>query len=118
VVWSWQQVMLAAGLRRQLARRDLPDPTRRRLADAERAFWRVIEAELGQRAGELWSWKVEGGRIVRIPFGSAEGHQDESNAAQLWSTVYLAVKPPPAGRRATPAAARRRTPAGDPTQST
>ena len=37
---------------------------------------------------------VENGTIVYLPFGQARGHRDESNAVQLWSTVYLAVKPP------------------------
>lgn len=34
VIWSWQQALLAAGLDRQLARRDLAEPERRALTDA------------------------------------------------------------------------------------
>ncbi|HUS67478.1 MAG TPA: hypothetical protein VMZ28_23235 [Kofleriaceae bacterium] len=94
VVWSWQQAMLAAGLRRQLQRTDLPHATRQRLTDAERALWAAIGAMRDQAAGELWSFKVEGGKIVYLPFGQARGHLDESNAVQIWSTVYLAVRPP------------------------
>ena len=29
-----------------------------------------------------------------VPFGAGRQDVDESNAAQLWSTVYLAVRPP------------------------
>jgi hypothetical protein len=29
-----------------------------------------------------------------VPFGQGGGHVDESNAAQLWSTVFLGVKRP------------------------
>ena len=94
VVWSWQQAMLAAGLRRQLQRTDLPRPTRQRLSDAERALWDVIGATRELAAGELWSFKIEDGTIAYLPFGQARGHLDESNAVQLWSTVYLAVRPP------------------------
>jgi cytochrome b involved in lipid metabolism len=35
------------------------------------------------------------------PFGQNRGDADESNAAQLWSTVYLAVRRP--GAEALPA---------------
>jgi glycogen debranching enzyme len=92
VVWSWQQAMLASGLKRQLARADLPAPTRAALRDAERALWQGILAMQERSSGELWSWQPEDGRPALAPWESAEG--DEACAAQLWSTVYLAVKPP------------------------
>ena len=95
VVWSWQQAMLAAGLARQLARRDLDAITRNRLQSAQERLWAAIKEMRAQAAGELWSFVVRNGRIVYLPFGEASGHKDESNAAQLWSTVYLAVRPPP-----------------------
>lgn len=95
VVWSWQQALMAAGLKRQLARTDLPDATRANLTAAERALWAVITALQAQSAGELWSWTPQGGTEVLTPYGQAKSHADESNAAQLWSTVYLAVQPPP-----------------------
>jgi hypothetical protein len=114
VVWSWQQAMLAAGLQRQLSRNRLPrvvpqppaqlgehlrrdriDPiTLQALSTAEKALWGGIQAMRAQAAGELWSFQVQGGKITLLPFGQARGHKDESNAAQLWSTVYLAVRPP------------------------
>lgn len=94
VVWSWQQALLAAGLKRQLARTDLPAATRGRLAAAEKALWDVITTMQAQSVGELWTWEPRDGHEVFAPFGQSAGHADESNAAQLWSTVYLAVQPP------------------------
>ncbi len=95
VVWSWQQAMLAAGLARQLRRADLPEATRERVASAERALWAVIEETAAMSTTELWSFRVEDGGMRLVPFGQESGcpHADESNAAQLWSTVYLAVRP-------------------------
>ena len=94
VVWSWQQALLAAGLERQLARRDLPAATRAVLARTQATLWRAIEATRATRSSELWSWTWRDGHYQVVPFGAGRGDVDESNAAQLWSTVYLAVRPP------------------------
>jgi len=94
VVWSWKQAMLAAGLRRQLGRADLPESTRLALQQAEESLWEVIRAAEAMRASELWTWAVEDGWFKLVPFGAEGAHQDESNAAQLWSTTYLSL---PAG---------------------
>jgi hypothetical protein len=94
VVWSWQQAMLAAGLRRQLARVDLGDRVRATLEAAEGALWEVIRASAPHHGSELWSWGIAGGWFERVAFGAGRGHHDESNPVQLWSTVYLAVKQP------------------------
>jgi hypothetical protein len=96
VVWSWQQALLAAGLARQLQRNDLPDTTHTHLRDAQRRLWQAIDATGTMRTSELWSWAYADGRYRAVPFGQSSGDADESNAAQLWSTVYLAI-PPPAG---------------------
>lgn len=96
VVWSWQQALLASGLRRQLRRDDLAASTRAALREAECKLWRTIGAAEEVRAGELWSWEAEAGRPVYRPFGFNLADVDESNAIQLWSTVYLAVRPPTA----------------------
>lgn len=93
VVWSWQQALLAAGLRRQLARGDLSTATRDALVAAEARLWRAIAAMQARSTGELWSWEPRDGRAAFVPYGLARSHADESNAAQLWSTVYLAVRP-------------------------
>lgn len=94
VVWSWQQALFAAGLERQLARRDLPASTRTVLTDAQAKLWRAIQATRATQSSELWSWAYEDGRYRVVPFGAGKQDVDESNAAQLWSTVYLAVQPP------------------------
>jgi hypothetical protein len=94
VVWSWQQAMLAAGLRRQLEREDLGARTRAALASAEEALWEVIRAAEPHRTSELWSWGIADGCVEQVAFGAARGHRDESNPVQLWSTVYLAVRAP------------------------
>ncbi|MEH3046318.1 hypothetical protein [Sphingomonas adhaesiva] len=94
VVWSWQQALFAAGLERQLARRDLPASTRTVLTRAQATLWRAIQATRATQSSELWSWAFEGGRYKVVAFGAGKQDVDESNAAQLWSTVYLAVQPP------------------------
>jgi hypothetical protein len=94
VVWPWQQAMMAAGLKRQLAREDLPAATREKLLALERALWTVIGAGHDVKTAELWSWEYREGAYHAAAYGQGAGHLTESNAAQLWSTVYLAVQPP------------------------
>ncbi|HEY5971492.1 MAG TPA: hypothetical protein VIT22_05880 [Pseudoxanthomonas sp.] len=96
VVWSWQQAMLAAGLDRQLARTDLPVDARDSLRDASVQLWRAIGTTSAVQTSELWSWSYADGRYRVEPFGARRTDEDESNAAQLWSTVFLALTPPPA----------------------
>jgi glycogen debranching enzyme len=93
VVWSWQQALFAAGLARQLERRDLPGPVRAHLIAAQRTLWSAIDATRSLRNSELWSWSYAAGHYQLVPFGSAAADVDESDAAQLWSTAYLAVRP-------------------------
>jgi hypothetical protein len=97
VVWSWQQALLAAGLARQLQREDLPAATRARLRDAQTRLWQAIDATRAMRTSELWSWSYANGRFKPEPFGQSSDDADESNAAQLWSTVYLAIPAPAEG---------------------
>ncbi|EGY01900.1 lipoprotein [Nitrospirillum viridazoti Y2] len=94
VVWSWQQALTAAGLARQLTRTDLPATTRTKLTRMQTALWQDIEAAKGVQNSELWSWDYRDGHYVVAPYGAAGNDADESNAAQLWSTVFLAVQPP------------------------
>jgi hypothetical protein len=94
VVWSWQQALFAAGLERQLQRTDLPAPVRAHLLEAQRTLWSAITATRSMNNSELWSWSINDGQYRVAPFGAAAADADESNAAQLWSTVYLAMKPP------------------------
>jgi hypothetical protein len=94
VVWSWQQALFAIGLARQLARPDLPQPIRAHLLNAQQSLWRVIRSTESLRSSELWTWSFEGNRYRVTPFGASTNDADEANAAQLWSTVYLAATPP------------------------
>ena len=94
VIWSWQQALLAAGLERQLARSDLPPALRNKLSGAQRELWKAIRASKAVQSSELWSWTFQNGRYTVVPFGAGKADVDESNAAQLWSTVYLAVQEP------------------------
>ncbi len=94
VVWSWQQAMLASGIRRQIERDDLDEETVTALEEAECVLWQTIDAAEEVRAGELWSWVPAEGAPEYRAFGFNRNDVDESNAVQLWSTVYLVVKPP------------------------
>lgn len=94
VVWSWQQALFASGLERQLERADLPRPVRQHLLVAQRTLWKLIRATQSMQSSELWSWRFADDRYRVVPFGSSGTDADESNAAQLWSSVYLAVKEP------------------------
>lgn len=96
VVWSWQQALMAAGLARQLQRKDLPEAATAELRRAQQQLWQVIRSTQNLRTSELWSWNYTDGHYVMNPFGQGRSDADESNAAQLWSTVYLAIPPPAA----------------------
>ncbi|WP_116807939.1 hypothetical protein [Steroidobacter cummioxidans] len=92
VVWSWQQAVLAAGLSRQLARTDLSAELRSRLRIAKAQLWKAIDATNALRSSELWSWSFASGQYRPEAFGQHNTHADESNAAQLWSTVFLSFQ--------------------------
>jgi hypothetical protein len=97
VVWSWQQALLASGIRRQIERTDIAGATRTALQAAECKLWDTIDAAEEVRAGELWSWEANAQGVLEYrAFGYNRNDVDESNAAQLWSTVYLVVKRPAA----------------------
>jgi hypothetical protein len=93
VVWSWQQALLAAGIDRQLKRADLPEESRLLLTRARNTVWDAIERSNELRTSELWSWSYSNGGYRIEPFGRSGADADESNAAQLWSTVFLGIGP-------------------------
>jgi hypothetical protein len=101
VIWSWQQAVIAAGLKRQLQRQDLPASLKELLRGAQTQLWRAIGSAHSMRNSELWSWSFAQGSFHVAPFGANAADADESNAAQLWSTVYLAIPAPdsPVGTR-------------------
>ena len=90
VIWSWQQALMIAGAKRQLKREDLSDAVRRKLSDALGVLETLTTAGRDHQSAELWTWAVEGGAILRSPFGDGAADETESNAAQLWSTAHLA----------------------------
>ncbi len=96
VVWAWQEAVLIAGIDRQLARGDLPGPLKSQLGQARTRLCAAVRAVGETRTSELWSWAYAGGRYRVQAFGAAAGDADESNAAQLWSTVLLALDRSPA----------------------
>jgi hypothetical protein len=98
VIWSWQQAVLAAGLERQLRREDLPPSLKQLLRGAQVQLWSAIRSAHTLRNSELWSWTFAAGRFHIAPFGANAADADESNAAQLWSTVYLAIPDPSSTR--------------------
>jgi hypothetical protein len=98
VVWSWQQAMWVTGLRRQQARADLDPALKGRLRTAECRLWQAIDATAEVRNSELWSWDYRDGAWHVAPFGQRAGDITESNAVQLWSTVYLALERPAQSR--------------------
>ena len=90
VVWSWQQALFAAGVARQLRRDDLTDAARASLTRARAKLARAMQGAEAVRGSELWSWSQHDGRYRIEAFGQRSDDETESNAAQLWSTVYLA----------------------------
>lgn len=90
VAWSWQQALLAAGIDRQLVRGDLTPSARKTLGQARTRLAAAMQASTAVRGSELWSWSQHAGRYRVEPFGQRREDETESNAAQLWSTVYLA----------------------------
>ncbi|HEY7929416.1 MAG TPA: hypothetical protein VID71_05355 [Steroidobacteraceae bacterium] len=93
VVWAWQQAVVLAGIARQLQRRDLPASLRQRLLAARQGLWKAIDRTRAFRGSELWSWSYGAGGYRLEPFRTQGGGEAESDAAQLWSTVFLALRP-------------------------
>ncbi|KVO18768.1 hypothetical protein [Burkholderia ubonensis] len=94
VIWSWQQAMWVAGLDRQLARTDLPGDVRTLLTQARQQIWQVIANAKDMRSTEMWSWSYANGQYRTEAFGTRSADATEANAAQLWSTTYLAIQDP------------------------
>ncbi|WP_175920200.1 hypothetical protein [Burkholderia pyrrocinia] len=94
VIWSWQQAMWVAGLDRQLARQDLSATTRALLTQARQTIWQVISNGRDMRTSEMWTWSYVNGQYRTDAFGTRSADATEANAAQLWSTTYLAIRDP------------------------
>jgi hypothetical protein len=80
--------MMRRGLEKQLARFE-HDPEvapvlRRALGELDR-----VEQNVGaMKSAELWTWKVEDGRVVSRAFGASAKDATEGAALQLWSNTY------------------------------
>ncbi|VWB93898.1 lipoprotein [Burkholderia lata] len=94
VIWSWQQAMWVAGLDRQLARQDLSATTRTLLTQARQTIWQAISNGRDMRTSEMWTWSYVNGKYQTDAFGTRSADATEANAAQLWSTTYLAIRDP------------------------
>jgi hypothetical protein len=105
VIWAWQQALAIAGIEHQLTRSDLSAALKARLRTASAALWAASEAGRAFRGSELWSWSYEHGHYEPLPFQTQQGDL-EADAAQLWSTVFLALE------RSAPATSRMVVPAG------
>jgi hypothetical protein len=88
VVWSWPSAMLQFGLLRQKAR----FPAQAARMDALLEQIRQSEQRVGALAtSELWAIDLDESGVTWRAYGVA-GDQAESNALQLWSTVYPALE--------------------------
>ena len=91
VIWSWHHALMIAGIDRQLKRADLSESLRAKLWAARTNLWAVVRATKKLRSSELWSWAYQDGQYKVAHFGQSKNHKTESNAAQLWSTVFLSL---------------------------
>jgi hypothetical protein len=79
VVWGREMNLLLLGLASTIARE--PDP---RASDALRRTLEAVRAS-GLEYSELWSYRIEGGRLLPTRYGT-------SSDVQLWSSTDLAVQ--------------------------
>jgi len=91
VIWSWHHALVIAGIDRQLKRQDLSESLRAKLRAARTNLWAVVRATKKLKSSELWSWAYQDGQYKVALFGQSKSHKTESNAAQLWSTVFLSL---------------------------
>lgn len=88
VVWSWPSAMLQFGLMRQLGR--FPELDAR--IDSLLTGIAASENRVGPLAtSELWAIELDPAKGVSWRAYGVGGDQAESNALQLWSTVYPAL---------------------------
>lgn len=90
VVWSWQSAMMTAGLLRQMERFAGDPDLVRRLRQAVVRLGHQEDAAGALATSELWSHRAGPDGWRAVAFGAEASDQTESNAAQLWSTVYPA----------------------------
>lgn len=108
VVWSWQLAMMARGLQLQLSRCTASASSSPEFCTnpsvynnvklAYNALWDVLEQNEGILSNEVWSWTYDSGadKFKFIDLGALPpppgNNPTESNAVQLWSLTFLAVR--------------------------
>ena len=89
-IWSWQQAFLILGIQKQL-KRNLSTEMINLLNKAEEILWEVVNETEKIRQHELWSFIISDKKFKYIAFSEVSKSERESNALQLWSTVYLSI---------------------------
>ena len=94
VVWSWQMSLMEKGLCKQI-KRFLKDPGKKELVKdmfSSLKNLRKMEEFSGELVNsELWTFKVENGKLIPIAYGVEKSSETESNPVQLWSTVGIST---------------------------
>ena len=85
VTWVWPQMMLEMGL----LPREGKSP---QAAELSRRYQKIQSSIGGLALNEVYSWRVEDGRLQAIPLGQREGSDVDGNPDQLWSNVYPALE--------------------------
>ena len=94
VVWGWQMAMLEKGLIKQLNKYSTSKKEKELVKQLKSTLSKIFELEknIGTlTSAELWSYRIKDGRFYPSPYGQDKGEVTESNAFQLWSSIYPAV---------------------------
>ena len=92
VMWSWQGLHAPPGPAAPmgaLPRGPLAGSARRPTAPRPLHPSTPPAVRAGALASsELWTWEIHGGKVRAMAFGQRAGSETESNAVQLWSTIF------------------------------
>ncbi|GEM_PF-1149996 len=99
VVWSWQVALMEKGLMKQIERFSQAgfrrNPEAKELVEKMKETLQTIhktKENVGDMVNfELWTYRVENGKMQPQHYGQNATSETESNAIQLWSTVGLSV---------------------------
>ncbi len=86
--------MLELGLMKQIERFGAVSGQEQLVADMKKILRQIGESreKTGTLANsELWVYSIRNGLMVPAAFGAEKGSVTESNAVQLWSTIFPAV---------------------------
>jgi hypothetical protein len=89
-IWGCDMAKMERALNKQLRRTDLSAETREQLVEAHQKIWQMIDSMSDHKKEELWSFKVQDGQIVYIPY-------EEANAIQLWNLSLQLLQNPYGG---------------------